>query len=100
MDARVTVAENLGLDLFVSDVRCAKGKSDFYSFQANVVNNTRSTLNVEWKVQWLDADGMEIESLVSGWNRIGIAPKEMRGLSGTASSRDAVDMRFYVRRGK
>ena len=97
MDSRVTIAPNLGQQLYVTDVRCAKGTSQYLTFQANVVNNTESELRVQWKVQWLDPDGMEIDSLVSSWNSVAIQPYEIKGLKGTAPRTDAADMRFYVR---
>ena len=96
-DSRVTIAPNLGNKLMVTDVRCANGGSHYLTFQANVVNNTGSELRVQWKVQWLDADGMEIESLVSSWGALAIQPYEIKALKGTAPRTDAVDMRFYVR---
>lgn len=97
-DRRVTIAEDLGTSVFVTDVRCAKGKSSYATFQANVVNNTSSDLGVEWKVVWLDADGITIDSLVSTWNKIMLAPKDIQALKGTAPRTDAADMLFYVRR--
>lgn len=97
MDSRVTVAPNLGQKLYVTDVRCAKGTSQYLTFQANVVNNTGSELRVQWKVQWLDPDGMEIDSVVSTWNSVAIQPYDIKGLKGTAPSSNAADMRFYVR---
>lgn len=97
MDSRVTIAPNLGQQLYVTDVRCAKGSSQYLTFQANVVNNTDSELRVQWKVQWLDPDGMEIDSLVSSWNSLAIQPYDIKGLKGTAPRTDAADMRFYVR---
>lgn len=98
MDTRVTVAPNLGRKLYVSDVRCVKGPtSEYLTFQANVVNNTDSDLRVQWKVQWLDADGIEIDSLVSTWNSVMIAPYDIKGLKVTAPRTNAADMRFYVR---
>ena len=97
MDSRVTIAPNLGQKLYVSDVRCAKGTSQYLTFQANVVNNTGSELRVQWKVQWLDPDGMEIDSVVSTWNDAAIQPYDIKGLKGTAPRPDAADMRFYVR---
>lgn len=99
-DRRVTVAPDLGVDLQVTDIRCVKGSSEFNTFQANVVNTTTSALPVQWKVQWLDADGVEIESLVSTWNSLMLQPLEVRALKGTAPRPDAADMLFYVRRGK
>lgn len=97
MDSRVTIAPNLGRKLYVTDVRCTKGSSPYLTFQANVVNNTGSELRVQWKVQWLDPDGMEIDSVVSTWNDAAIQPYDIKGLKGTAPRTNAADMRFYVR---
>jgi len=98
VDRRVTIAEDLGTSVFVTDVRCAKGTSSYATFQANVVNNTSYDLGVEWKVVWLDADGVAIDSLVSTWNKIMLPPKDIQALKGTAPRPDAADMLFYVRR--
>ncbi len=98
MDRRVTLAEDLGTSVFVTDVRCAKGTSSYATFQANVVNNTSRDLGVEWKVVWLDADGMAIDSIVSTWNKAMLAPKDIQALKCTAPRTDAADMLFYVRR--
>ena len=98
MDRRVTVAEDLGCRVYVTDVRCAKGKSDYPTFQANVVNNTSGDLGVEWKVVWLDADGVAIDTLASTWNKLMLPPKDIQALRSTSPRMDAVDMLFYVRR--
>ena len=97
MDRRVTIAENLGTSLFVTDVRCAKGSSQFYTFQANVVNNLSRELWVEYKVVWVNADGMAIEPNAV-WRQTALQPKEIKALQATAPLADAVDMLFYVRR--
>ena len=97
-DTRVTVAADVRRDLYVTDVRCSKGNGEFYVFQANVVNNSRQELALEYKVQWLDRDGIAIDSIVSGWQKASVAAKDIRGLKATAPRRDAADMRFYVRR--
>lgn len=98
VDRRVTVAEDLGCAVYVTDVRCAKGSSSYATFQANVVNNTSHDLGVEYKVVWLDANGITIDSLVSSWNKVMLAPKDIRALKCTAPRTDAADMLFYVRR--
>ena len=98
MDRRITIAEDLGCDVVVTDVRCAKGASAYATFQANVVNNTSSDLGVEWKVVWLDADGVAIESAVSTWNKLVLPAKDVQALRNTAPRMDAADMLFYVRR--
>ena len=97
MDRRVTLAPNLGSSLYVTDVRCTKGNSAFYTFQANVVNNLSRELWVEYKVVWVDADGMAIEPNAV-WRQTALMPKEIKALQATAPRADAVDMLFYVRR--
>ena len=97
-DQRVTIAADLARDLLVTDVRCARGPGGNLSFQANVVNQTVRDLGLEWRVAWLDADGLEIESVVSTWRKVMVAPQDIAMLVNTASTPNAVDMRFYVRR--
>ena len=99
-DRRVTIAPDLGTSIYVTDIRCTKGSSDYYTFQATVVNNSSSERAVEWKVVWLDADGVAIDSAVSSWAARMIQPYEVCALKGTAPSMAAVDMMFYVRRAK
>jgi uncharacterized protein YcfL len=98
MDRRVTVAADLGTKAYITDVRCTRGSSDYLTFQANVVNNTSSDLGVEWKVVWLDADGVAMDSLVSTWNKLMLAPNDIQALKNTASRLDATDMLFYLRK--
>lgn len=98
VDRRVTIAEDLGCDVYVTDVRCAKSGGAYATLQANVVNNTSSDLGVEWRVVWLNAEGVEIDSAVSSWNKLMVSPKDIHGLKNTAPRMDAVDMRFHLRR--
>jgi len=100
VDTRVTVAPNLFGDVVVTDVRCAKGTGGYLTLQANLVNNCSRPLAVDWRVQWLDADGVEIDSAVCTWNSRMLQPYEICGLKGTASRVDAADMRIYVRESK
>lgn len=97
-DRRVTIAADLGTKVYVTDVRCAKGKSDYATFQANVVNNTSSDLGVEWRVVWLDEDGIAIDTLASTWDKVMLAPGEIQALKSTSPRMDSADMRFYVRK--
>ena len=70
-DRRVSIGADLGTKVYVADARCAKGKSDYATFQANVVNNTSRDLGVEWRVVWLDEDGIAIDSLVKALSKTG-----------------------------
>lgn len=98
MDTRVTVAPDLFGDIVVTDVRCVKGGGGFLTLQANIVNNCSRPLAVDWKVQWLDADGVEIDSVMSTWNARMLQPFEICGLKGTAPTAASADMRLYVRK--
>ena len=97
-DARVTIAADIAGDVVISDIRCPRNQAGFLTFQANVVNVRSGDRGVEWKVVWLDADGVEIDSLVSSWNKVMLAPNEIKGLKATAPRADAADGRFYLRR--
>ena len=98
VDTRVTIAADVAGDIVISDIRCPRNQAGFLTFQANVVNVRSGDRGVEWKVVWLDADGVEIDSLVSSWNKVMLAPNEIKGLKATAPRADAADARFYVRR--
>ena len=99
-DRRVTIAPDLGSSVYITDIRCTKVNSDFLTFQANVVNNTSSPRAVEWKVVWLDADGMTMDSVVSSWSARMLQPYEICALKGTAPHAEAADMLFYLRKAK
>ncbi len=96
MDRRVTVAPDMGAAVWVTDVRLAKGPSSHFTMQANVVNNTSGVVRMEYRVEWLDAAGMAIPSVVSTWQPMSAAPRAVVPLQATAPTPDAVDFRFYV----
>ena len=98
LDPRVTLADNAVGDVYVADVRCEKTAGNILTYQVNVLNRTSNELWLDWKVIWLDAAGQEIDSAVSTWNSLAVAPNDVKGLKGTAPRAEAADMRFYVRR--
>ncbi len=96
LDRRVTVAPNLGTAVWVTDVRLAKGPSSHFTLQANVVNNTDGVVRMEYRVEWLDATGTVIPSVVSTWQPIAAAARAVIPLQATAPVPEAVDFRLYV----
>ena len=96
IDRRVTIAEDLGTAVWVTDVRLMKGPSSHFTMQANVVNNTDGVVRMEYRVDWLDATGTVIPSVVSTWQPMSAAAREVVPLQATAPSPAAVDFRFYV----
>ena len=95
-DRRVTVSPDLGSRVWVTDVRLTKAKSQHYTLQANVANNTDGVVRMEYKVVWLDSSGAEIPSVVSTWQPMSAAARNVAGLTATAPSPEAVDFRLYV----
>lgn len=96
MDRRVTVAPDLGTAVWVTDVRFTRIQSQQYTMQANVVNNTNAVVPMEYRVVWLDANGMELPGVMSDWQPISAAPRAVVGLAATAPSPQALDFRFHV----
>ena len=96
MDRRVTVSPDLGMAVWVTDVRLAKGPSSHFTLQANVVNNTDGVMRMEYRVDWLDATGSAIPSVVSTWQPMSAAARVGVPLPGRAPAPAAVDFRFYV----
>ena len=100
LDTNVIVSNDISHKIKLMDVRCVRNETGYCVAQANVHNVSSGEVTIEWKVQWLDANGVEIESLVSTWQKQAIPAQDIKGLRNVASSKDAVTMRFYVRRMK
>ena len=98
VDRRVTLAADLADDMVVTDLRCVRGPSGHLELQANVVNNLAEDRGVEWRVVWLDASGLEIESVVSNWAKRMVSAKDIAEIRSVAPSQAAVDFRFHLRR--
>ena len=97
-DRRVTIAADLASDVLITDIRCVRGAGGCLNFQADAVNHTTGDCGVEWRIAWLDASGLEIESVTGNWRKLMIAPQDIVALSATATTPTAVDFRFYLRK--
>ena len=99
-DRRVTVSPDLRAEVWVTDIRLSRGQSQHYTLQANIVNNTNGDARFEYRVVWLDAAGVAIPSIVSDWQFVSAAAREIVGLTTTAPAPEAVDFRLYVQRSR
>ena len=97
-DPRVIIDSSVSRYVDVNNVRCIRGESGFPVFHADVTNLYHKELAIEWKVQWLDINGIEIESAVSTWQKNAITSHDIKGIRNVASSKDAVTMRVYIRK--
>lgn len=97
-DSRVVLADDVRNRLGVADVRCSRATGDYLTLQARVNNTWAHDLGIEWRVAWLDADGIEINPEAQVWRKLVIATKDSAGLKATAPQLTATDARFYVRK--
>lgn len=97
-DRRVTVAADLANDVVITGVRCVRGVGGCLDFQAEAVNRTVQDCGIEWRIAWLNASGLEIESATGLWRKLMIAPQDITALAATATTPAAVDFRFYLRK--
>lgn len=97
-DRRVTIAADLASDVAITGIRCVRGAGGCFNFQAEAVNHTTSDCGVEWRIAWLDASGIEIESVTGAWRKLMISSQDIVALTATATTPAAVDFRFYLRK--
>ena len=97
-DPRTVIDGSVARYIIVDNVRTVKNESGFPVFHADVTNLYHKELAIEWKVQWLDINGIEIESAVSTWQKNAIASHDIKGLRNVSSSKEAVTMRLYIRK--
>lgn len=95
-DRRVTVAPDLGTAVWVTDVRLVVAPQRHAQLQANVANNTDHVVRLEYRAEWLDANGVAFDSVTSTWLPISAAPRDVVPLRLTAPDARAVDFRLYV----
>ncbi len=60
-------------------------------------NISKTALHIEYRFEWMDGDGTVIESQMSPWKPLLVAPSETCFMNGLASSAAAVDFLFAVR---
>jgi len=80
-------------------LECIARKTDtgILQGQVTVQNTTRKDYQFEYRFQWLDKDGIQIESGLSIWKPISISSKEKGMLKGTAPNKKAEDFIMIVR---
>jgi len=96
-DCRATVAPELYGRVWVRDIRLSKEGSQQYTMQVNLVSKANGISRLEYRVDWLDAAGEAIPSVVSTWQPYSLAPFEVGAVQATAPAAEAVDFRFYVK---
>jgi len=97
-DSRVTIAADLADDIQVMSLKCVRDAGGYLELQSTLVNRKAVDCEIEWRVVWLGADGLEIPSAVSNWSKRQLSANDVGGMRNVAPSRDAVDFRLNLRR--
>ena len=96
-DARISVDPAIWNSVQVAPVVMARTADHFLIAQANVYNRKKCDRAVEYRIEWLDENGVSIHSVTDVWIPIVLAPKETRGLKMVSPTVRAADCRFLLR---
>ncbi len=97
-DRRVTIAPDIASDVWITDARLGKRDSEHYTLQANIVNNSNHIVKIQYRVVFLDENGIELGDSNSFWRSTSISPKDIVGLTATAPIPGTVDFRIHVKK--
>ena len=64
--------------------------------QAEIQNTTDVRQLVNYRFDWVDQDGMQINTPLSSWTAVSLAAKERKLISATAPTPDAADFRLSL----
>lgn len=97
-DLRVKVNPDVGRDLFVSGLVMGSTEAGYKTIRGTIHNDYGYDKPVEWRVVWLDENGVELEELASGWNKIVAPARGEAQIRGASTRPEARDYRFYLRK--
>lgn len=96
-ETKITInSKMVGNRLQVLEYNAGK-QNNLLQVQISAQNVTRKDLSFEARFQWLDKDGMVIESPITTWTPVNVSSKEMAHMKGIAPAEDVVDFKFIVR---
>ncbi|WP_432799364.1 YcfL family protein [Poriferisphaera sp. WC338] len=80
----------------VVDIRESRVGNDHLKIQAEILNTTSSRKSFNYRIDWLNADGMSIPSLMTKWKTKSIAGKETAFVTAVAPTSKAADFRLQL----
>lgn len=94
-DPRVNTLEVPGID--IQHIVMRRTPEGFMEMQATGYNQTREVRRFDYRVEWLDADGMVIPSKTRVWQPASAQPRSEFRLHSIAPQPTAVDFRINTR---
>ena len=84
------------LGVFVSDIRETVAANGIRKLSLDFTNSRSSAREGYYKIEWYDADGMDIPSSLSFWKRIKLEGRGTLTEAATAPSAKAVDFKIKL----
>ena len=88
----------IGEGVEVREVKTGRTEAGFLRVQVSGYNHSTQTQRFEYRAQWLDDEGMGIDTAVSTWLPISALRKSEFRFSATAPTPEAVDFRIVTRK--
>ncbi len=70
---------------------------EYLKADVSVVNKYNRTLNVQYKFQWFDARGMEVDPGSTAWTPLVLYGNESKSIQGVAPNPTAVEYKIHIR---
>ena len=92
------VSAILGEGIEICEVRTFRNDAGYMELQLTGYNRSVSKKDFEYRIDWLDCQGMYIDSVTNSWTRTSAMPKSEFRICGVAPRKDAVDYRINTRK--
>ncbi len=85
-----------GIDL--KDVKVFRNDADFMEVQVTGYNRAIYTKRFDYKIDWLDKNGVAVDSKASVWQRVSAKSRTTFSFKAVAPTKDVVDFRINTRK--
>jgi uncharacterized protein YcfL len=95
-DKRVETDVNLAARCEVLRVTQTTVQGDMMKIQVEIVNNDSGANDFDYRFEWFDGDGMQVDSPGSTWNTQHFGPQESKMLQSIAPTPQCKDFRLKI----
>jgi len=97
-DPRILLDPAVGLE--VESVQVRRNRSDTIDVQALGSNRRGYDVQAQYKLEWIDDDGMYVSTILSRWVVLRVAAGEPFRIEGTAPTPAASNFRLQIRKNR
>ena len=96
IDQRIESDTSLANKAAILDVIEGRVGDDLLKIQVEVQNLKRKRKEINWKIEWVDQQGLYINSQLTRWNRLSLAGNETAYITAIAPTPQAADFRLKI----